>query len=107
MTFPNIESDLIVLEKVSELSLLDEDGWIKEDHPEISEAIQELCEFDETDFPDILEVIRKMKERSGYDGQTSPQWLQKELCASFLDWESNPITSLRKYRQRFLFKAFL
>ena len=42
---PNTKNDLNVLKKVSELSLLDEDGWIREDSLGIKNALLELTQI--------------------------------------------------------------
>lgn len=105
---PNTRSDLIILQAMSDHSLLNEDGWMKKDHhPGIKIALEELCDIDENNQTDVSEIVEELKEQSGYHGQTTPEWLQKELCLYFPVEQSNPVSVLRKFRQEYLFKKFL
>ena len=98
---------MVILKKVSKLEVLDEDGWIREGHPDIKDTLQELSEVDETNLPEADELIEKLRNESNYNGKQTPYWLQTELCVQLSAENSNPINVLRRFRQQYLFKVFL
>jgi hypothetical protein len=95
-----------IIKKISELSLLDTDGWLKDGYPDIEVVLMENCDVDEKNPINLDDLVAKLKKESDYHGETTADWLTNELCYDFPDDHKNPVTFLRLYRQQCLFKVF-